>query len=250
MKSTVISSLSSNLQGSTTLDLVASALALDHDAALRRISSASTTVNQKTRATTHTVGRRRIQLIAVVHSLESLHVAQGISALRKRTNRDLALATGVVAARSWLARAGTGGVNVGTIIASAREVVTTLGVGVRTTSGRVQGGCKKKPLIHNFKGYSDNLPNTISLSPMGEGWASSKLLSAKAANKKDSKTKNLISIGKMNLYQTKVCVLALTQFESSLAHQPFSDRITTGQGPRSTVTFELFIYTHTQTLKY
>jgi len=134
------SDLTHNLQGGTTLDLVASGLALDHDASLRGVGRASTTVNQEAGASAHGVGRRGVQLVAVVHALEGGHGAQSVGTLRQRTNRDLALAGRVVAARARLSTASTSGIDVRTIIASSVEVVSTLRVGVGATSGRVQGG--------------------------------------------------------------------------------------------------------------
>lgn len=49
-------SLGNDFQSGTTLDLVASTLGLNHDATLRRIARASTTMDQESRATTHVVG--------------------------------------------------------------------------------------------------------------------------------------------------------------------------------------------------
>ncbi len=68
-------------------------------------------MDQESRATTHVIGGSWIQIVAVVHALESAHVTQGVGSLRKRSDADLALARWVVAARARLAGAAAGGVN-------------------------------------------------------------------------------------------------------------------------------------------
>jgi 16S rRNA G966 N2-methylase RsmD len=95
-----VSHLSSDVQGGATLDLVAGAGVLNHDAALRRIARASTAVDQESGATAHVVRTGRVQVVAVVHALEGAHVAEGVGSLRNGAHGDLALAAGIVAARA------------------------------------------------------------------------------------------------------------------------------------------------------
>lgn len=104
--------LGDNFQGGATLDHVASALTLNHNAALRWITRASATVDEETRATTHGVGGRRVEFIAIVHTLECLHVAQGICTGRQRTHANLAFAIRVIAAGSGLTAAAASGVDI------------------------------------------------------------------------------------------------------------------------------------------
>lgn len=64
-----------DFQAGARLDLVSRGLALDHDAALRGVAGASTAVDQEARAAAHVVGGVGVQLVAVGHALEGLHVA-------------------------------------------------------------------------------------------------------------------------------------------------------------------------------
>jgi hypothetical protein len=119
-----VSYLSSDVQGGATLDLVAGARVLDHDAALRRVARASTAVDQESGATAHIVRARGVQVVAVVHALEGAHVAEGVGALREGAYRDLALAAGAVAARAGLATARTGGVNLASICVTTKNSIS------------------------------------------------------------------------------------------------------------------------------
>ena len=74
-----ICSLIDDVKGCTTLDLVTSVLVGDDDAAFRWVARAVTTVNQEARATTHVVGGRWVQFIAVWHALVSEHITEGVS---------------------------------------------------------------------------------------------------------------------------------------------------------------------------
>jgi len=94
-------------------------------------------VNQEARAAAHVVGGVGVQLVAVRHALEGLHVAEGVAPLRKRADVHLTLAGRVVAARARSATAAIIGINPRAIIGGSVEVVGTLRVGVRTTSGDV-----------------------------------------------------------------------------------------------------------------
>jgi hypothetical protein len=78
------------VKAGTRLDLVADVLVLDHDAALGRVAGAAAAVNQEARAAAH-VAVLRVQLVAVRHALEGLHVAQLVVALREGANAHLAL---------------------------------------------------------------------------------------------------------------------------------------------------------------
>lgn len=69
------------------LDHVTSALALDDDAALGGVAAAAAAVNQEARPAAHVVGRCGIQVVAVRHALEGVHVSKSVCALRKRSSR-------------------------------------------------------------------------------------------------------------------------------------------------------------------
>ncbi len=90
--------LTDNLEGGTTLDQVSGGLRFDHNASLRRVTGASAAVDEESGAAAHGVGAGRIKFITVRHSLKGHHVAQSVGSLRQWTNRDLALAVGIVAA--------------------------------------------------------------------------------------------------------------------------------------------------------
>lgn len=90
--------LGSDMKSGTGLDLVASRLTLNDDASFRGIARASSSMNQEARASTHVIGGGRIEVIAVGHALESVHISESVSSLRKRSDILLALAAGVIAA--------------------------------------------------------------------------------------------------------------------------------------------------------
>jgi hypothetical protein len=94
-------------------------------------------VDQKSRAAAHVVRARRVQVIAVVHTLEIAHVAKGIGALGKGTHRNLALTRGVVAATARLTTAGSVSINVAAVKGFAVETVSALRVSVRSATGDV-----------------------------------------------------------------------------------------------------------------
>ena len=94
-------------------------------------------MDQEAGATAHTVGGVGVQVVAVVHALESAHVAESVATLGQRANVHLALAGRVVAARAGSTTASAVGVDLRAIIAGTIEMVATLGVGVRTTGGGV-----------------------------------------------------------------------------------------------------------------
>lgn len=133
--------LSNHLQSGTRLDHVASAFAFNDDASFRRVGRASTSVNQKARASTHVVGGRRVQIVAVRHALEGVHISQGVRSLRERTDADLALAGRIVAARSRLATAASISVNVRAIEGGSIKVMVAHGVSVRSAGSYVQFCC-------------------------------------------------------------------------------------------------------------
>jgi hypothetical protein len=114
-------------------------LALDDDAAFRRVAAASTTVNQESRSAAHVVRGVWVKHVAVRHALEGHHVAQAVLALGKGADGHLALAAGVVSARARLAAAAAGGVDHWAIEAHALEVVFALGVGIGASSLEVAG---------------------------------------------------------------------------------------------------------------
>lgn len=148
----IIMGLGDDFKGSATLDLVASRLRLDDNAALRRVRRARASVDQEARSAAHVVGGRGVELVAVVHALEGHHVTESVGALGKRSDRDLALARRVVSAGARLARAAASGVDVSSVVSSAVEVVAALGVGVRTASGQVERGQDLVALSHRGGG--------------------------------------------------------------------------------------------------
>ena len=96
-------------------------------------------MDEELRAAAHVVGRGRVQVIGIRIALVGEHVAQGVGSLRKGSDVFLALARWVVAARPGRTTAATGGINPGTVVGGAIEVVAALGVGVRAAGGGVQG---------------------------------------------------------------------------------------------------------------
>jgi hypothetical protein len=94
-------------------------------------------VDQKSRAAAHVVGARGVQVVAIVHALESAHVAKGVGALRKGAHRDLALARGVVAAAAGLTAAGTVSIDLTAVERGTVKMMGTLRVSVWSTSGDV-----------------------------------------------------------------------------------------------------------------
>lgn len=98
-------------------------------------------MNQKARATAHVVGGRRIQVVAVRHALEGVHVAQSVRSLRQRANADLTLARRIIAARTRLAAAASVSVDVRPIVSRSVEVVVAHRVSVRSAGGDVQFRC-------------------------------------------------------------------------------------------------------------
>jgi hypothetical protein len=121
-----------HMEGGAGLDLVASIGALDDNASLRRVTRASSSMDQKSRAAAHVVGARGIQVVAVLHTLKFTHVAKGVGSLGKRTDRDLALAGGIVAAATRLTAAGTVSIDVAAIKGFAIKMMSALRVMVRS----------------------------------------------------------------------------------------------------------------------
>lgn len=109
-------------------------------------------MDQESRSAAHVIGGGGVQLVAIIHAFEGHHVAERVGSLREWANRDLALARGVVSARSGLSRAAAGGVDVGSIVCSAVEVVAALGVGVRAASCGVQRHQHSVSLAHGGGG--------------------------------------------------------------------------------------------------
>ena len=90
--------LADHLEGGTRLDLVAGVLVLNDNATLRRIARATSTVDKESGATAHAVAAGREQLVAVGHTLEGKHVAEGVCTLGQRADTHFALARWVVTA--------------------------------------------------------------------------------------------------------------------------------------------------------
>ena len=84
----------------------------------------------------------------IIHPFKGHHVAEGVGSLRKWANRDLALARGVISARPGLPRAAASGVDIGTIVCSAVEVVAALRVRVGAAGGGVQRHQHSVTLTH------------------------------------------------------------------------------------------------------
>lgn len=97
-------------------------------------------MDQKAASSAHIVARAGVQLIAVRHALEGLHVAKGVRSWRKRTNANLALAIRIIAAGSRLTAAAAGGVDVRAIKSSAIKMVLADRVRVRTASCSIELG--------------------------------------------------------------------------------------------------------------
>jgi len=125
--------LGDHVEGGARLDHVASVLILNDNAALRGVGRASSTMNEEARAATHVVRGCRVQVIAVVHALKGSHVAKSVRPAGQRPHTDLALASSIVTAGARMTTAAAGGADHGAIISSAREMVSTLRVRVRTT---------------------------------------------------------------------------------------------------------------------
>lgn len=86
------------MEGSTTLDQITSRFRLNDDAAFGGVTGAASSVNEKSRATAHVVRAGWVQIVAIRHALECVHVSKSVGALRKGSNALLALARRVVAA--------------------------------------------------------------------------------------------------------------------------------------------------------
>jgi hypothetical protein len=125
------------MEGGAGLDLVASIGTLNDDAALRRVAGAPSSVDQESRAAAHAVRASRVQVVAIVHTLESAHVTKGVGALRKGADGDLALARRVVAAAAGLTAAGTVSIDLTTVERGTVKMVSALRVSVWSTSGDI-----------------------------------------------------------------------------------------------------------------
>ena len=79
-----------------------------------------------------------MQVIAIWHSLVSVHIPQGVGSWRQWANILLTSATRIVATRARLARATASGVNPGTIKTSSGESVRANVVCVWTSGCDVQ----------------------------------------------------------------------------------------------------------------
>jgi len=123
-----------NKEGGSTLDLVAEILVLNDDASVARIRGAAATMDEESGSSAHAVVGSRVEVIAVVHALEDAHVTQSVFSLWQWTNGDTALALWVVAARTRVARASRSGVDVTAVKASSKKSVTSLRIGIRTSS--------------------------------------------------------------------------------------------------------------------
>jgi len=69
-------------------------------------------VDEEAAAPTHIVGGGGVEVIAVWHTLEGVHVAKGVSALWKRAHTHLALTARVIAARARLPTAAAIGLQI------------------------------------------------------------------------------------------------------------------------------------------
>lgn len=79
------------MQAGAGLDLVSHRLGLDHNTALGRVARASAPVNQEARAAAHVVGGVGVQVVAVVHALESAHIAEGVGTSGQGAHSHFAL---------------------------------------------------------------------------------------------------------------------------------------------------------------
>ncbi len=71
-------------------------------------------MDEEPASATHAVGGSRVQVVAIGHSLESVHVAESVSSFGEWSHRHLALAGRIVAAASALTTAAVSSVDVGT----------------------------------------------------------------------------------------------------------------------------------------
>ncbi len=126
------------MESSTTLDLVADVLILNDNATFRWVTRASTAVDQKAGASTHVVGGGWVQVVAVWHALEGVHVSEGVGSWWQWTDTLLASARWIISAGTRLAGAGTSCVNIGSVVTGTPEVVRGNIIGVWTTSCDVQ----------------------------------------------------------------------------------------------------------------